>query len=519
MLEVSQAFTDAIVAPARRTTARVTFDITDITAAEDADVSVTSESIISRAYQLSNRKRDRPKYATFEPGYWRLDGSFVIPPKPEDEGFEVGWYSQELCDENGVFATPQVVDFAFSEPHSSVGLTVDFDLPVGECAEDFDIETYDGNNILLKKVEVRGNTEAHYVADEPFENYSRIRVTIFSWCVSFRRAKVVEVSFGVVRVYDDNNLVNLSLVEELSLTAETVPANELKFTVDNANKEFNILNPEGSYKFLQERQIALLELGVEIAPDEYEYVGMGRYYLTDWQSDEGSLTTTFTARNLIDFLPSAEVESLTPITQSLKDLAEDVLQTIGVKRYILDSVLESIQTAGLYNNVTYRELLQMIAIAGQCVLYVDRDDTLRIERSAEGPSAAMIDFDNTYQEPQIKLDRLVSKVAVNYYSDPETVAGAYVATGSTDGGITLKVENTLINSQNHAQSVAEWLLAESQRRALYEINWRQNPAMECGDLVDVEDSFGANRQNRITAQEFEYAGYLKGKTKTRGVLP
>lgn len=519
MVGTSTEFNQAIHAPSRRTAARVTFDISDITAADDAQVAVTGESIISRVSQLTNKKRNRPRYATFEPGYWKLDGSFVLPPKQEDEGFEVGWYSEGLCDEDGVFGTPQVMGFSFSVPHSSVGLTIDFDTPTDEYATEFDVVAYDGGNGVLKTIEVRDNTESHCIIEEPLIDYRRIEVTTRKWCKPYRRAKVVEVSFGVVRVYEDDKLIRLNLLEEISPTSETVPANELKFVVDNSSREFNILNPQGSYKFLHERQVVIVELGLKIAPNVFEYIGMGYYYLTDWQSDEGSLTTTFTARNLIDFIPDAEVENLVPATTTLHDLAVQVLTEAGIVKYTLDPVLETISTAGVYRRATYRQLLQMVAVAGQCVMYVDRNDVLCIERLSTGASRGIIDFDNAYQEPQIKLDRLVSKIEVNYYSDVDTVTGTHTATGLVDGGATLKVENTLISTQAHAQTVAEWILAESQQRAIYEVNWRQNPALECGDWVDIEDSYGANKQSRITQQEFEYAGYLSGKTKSRGVLP
>src|SRR5690606_4435466 len=104
-----------------------------------------------------------------------------------------------------------------------------------------------------------------------------------------------------------------------------------------------------------------------------------------------------------------------------------------------------------------------------------------------------------------------------YYNGIDPI-GTYTATSSISGGSTLKVENSLINSQSHAQEVAEWLLSESMKRALYDITWRQNPALEALDIVTVEDAYGANKPSRIISNEFEFAGYLSGKTKTKGAI-
>src|SRR5690606_27655624 len=110
----------AVYAPSRSVKAEVTFDFSDVTAAEDATETVTSEAEISRKEQLTDRIRERPAYATFEPDYWRLDGSFVVAPKLPEPDFQVGWYSSAFSSSGGTFSSPQVMQFTFADPHSSV---------------------------------------------------------------------------------------------------------------------------------------------------------------------------------------------------------------------------------------------------------------------------------------------------------------------------------------------------------------------------------------------------------------
>lgn len=519
MIQTSPAFKTAVYAPSRRTSGRVTFDISDVTAAEDATETVTSEAEISRKDQLTNRVRDRPAYATFEPDYWRLDGSFVLPPKRDEPGFEVGWYSGAFSSADGAFSPAQVLDFSFTEPHSSIGLTLTFDTPANEYATDFDIVVYNGSGGVIKSFAVRDNRLSRYVIDrEQLADYRRITVTLLRWCKPNRRAKVTEVSFGVVREYGDDELISLSLVEQLDTTSATVPSSEFKFVVDNSSREFNILNPDGFYMFLQKRQAMVAEIAVETSPGVYEWVDMGTYYLFDWQSDEGALTTTFTARNRIDFIPAVEIEKLSPQSTNLRDLALYVLGLAGIKNYRLDPALASVTTQGMYRKQSYRQLLQNIAVAGQCAMFGSRDDFINIVRLSTGAPVDTIDFDNIYNEPQINLEKLVSRVEVNYYSSVDTAAGTVVLSGSEPDGATLKIENTLINTQAHAQAVANWIMAEANKRALYDVNWRQNPALECNDTVTIEDAYGANKISRITYQEYTYAGYLAGKTKSKGSI-
>lgn len=518
MIEVSPEFKQAVYAPARRSAARVTFDISDVTASDDATVTVSSEAEISRKDQLHNQKRDRPAYATFEKDYWRLDGSFVLPPKRSEPGFEVGWYSDVFSGANGVFPSVQIMDFTFTQPHDSLGITITFDSPANEYATDFDIEVYNSAGGIIDSFQIRGNDKSRYVLDrEQLYQYRRIKITLLKWCKPGRRAKVTEVSFGVVREYSDDSLIKVNLLEEIIPTSATVPSNELKFVVDNSSKEFNILNPNGFYKYLQERQAAVVEMGVEVSPNVFEYVGMGYYYLIDWQSDEGSLTTTFTARNRIDFIPGIEIENLTAKSTNLYDLCLSVINLAGIKNYRIDQALRSITTNGIYKKMTYRQLLQNIAVAGRCAMFVGRDDFLNIVRIGKTKAVDNITFDNVYREPQIRLDKLISRVEVNYYTGTEP-AGTYVQTTNAEGGSTLKVENTLINTQAQARDVAQWIMSESQIRALFDISWRQNPALECGDTVAVEDSYGVHSESMIVRQEYEYQGYLSGKTRTKGAI-
>ena len=93
--------------------------------------------------------------------------------------------------------------------------------------------------------------------------------------------------------------------------------------------------------------------------------------------------------------------------------------------------------------------------------------------------------------------------------DPSIPAGELAST--------LKVDNTLINGSAVATSVASWILAENNKRKLYNINWRQNPAFETGDVVTVEDDYSVDDDTTITRQEFNFAGYLSGSSNSKGV--
>lgn len=616
MITVSEGFKKAVYAPTRKIVGKVAFEILDNKAYNNTKI-VSSEAEISLKEQLSDKSREMScKIASFEKDYFKLDGSYCLPHRPNKiDKLQTGWWSEVLSEEYGTFKYYQTLEFLFKEEISSVGLTIYFDTLSNEYCRNFDITFYDINNMVLKEENIIDNLDSKYTLESPINNYVRIVITLKKWCKGYRRAKVVEVDFGIVKEYMDDKLIKMNLVEEVSIINNTLPSNEIKITIDNSNKEFNILNPNGSYKYLKEKQEIKSYLGLELENKVIEYIPLGIHYLKEWQSDEMALTATFTARDIIDVLEQENYKFATLGDMNLYDFAKNVLDNAGVT-YEIDENLKEIFTNGYIPIVSFRTALQYIGIVGKCAIYQDRiNDKLILKQFktlnegssyllfcsddifcgmitpevADGYDIKNITLDNMYSEPKIKLDSQVGAIEMvvsSYNGESEeeellninadiqgeetvflelkdkiygnhniSVTGAIEwsfignysngclikikASGSVNikiighklvitkntytlrdpkvkGGITLKIDNPLINTPRVAKDVAEWVFAESKLSAMYEINWRQNPALECTDFVIIEDGFGEKKQSRITKQEFVYQGYLSGKTESEG---
>lgn len=687
LIQTSDEFKKSVYAPSRMTKAKVRFEILDTEAFKDNTKAATGEALISRLNQVTNkiRKMDN-KYAVFEKNYFKLDGSFILPPRSNEMiNSELGWWSNTLCNDEGFFDPYQVLEFNFTKEHSSMGLTLYFDILNEECASDFDIDIFDQSGNTIKHESIINNKDFRYIYICQLAGYTKIIITIKKWCKPYRRAKVVEVDFGIIKEYEDNTLINMNLIQELDLTSSTLPADEFKFTVDNSNKEFNVLNPQGFYAFLQQGQEVFTEIGVELDSGEVEFIQVGKYYLKDCQSDEGALTTTFTARDLLDSLSNDEIESSTVRDITLYDMAVEVMEASGIEDYVLSDNLKLIHTNGLYQKISYRNLLQLIAVAGMCIVYTDSFGTLhmkqlvsaktvidsvdvtseassisnkdqvinnvinpsfkvatfeksrfKLDGSFSIPSEDMssyevgwlsgelcdsdgafqneqvltinllkehsstnlqvlfdtlnneyaqqfsiraydandnliineaivngssqfsyqnnslassrkievaiskwsrgigrakisetgfdlpvgnITFDNVYSKPKITLSQAVKAVEVTYYPTDLNTKAIYTAY-NTDlkDGATLKVNNSLINTEADAINVAEWILKENDQIATFAVDWRQNPSLSLADTIAIENGYGTNHIVTITKQEYNYEGYLNGKTEAKGVI-
>lgn len=541
-MRVSNLFKSNIYATERTMQAKVSFELLDIEAYEDASFTVSSEAEISRLSQAINKIRDMShKYGTFERDYFLLDGNTYLPPKENVGDSELGWWSNNICGADGVFTVNPTMEFNFTEPHSSIGLTLTFDKQANEYASDFKIEVFDAVNAVIVSETISGNANPIYYFEEPLDNYKRILITIIKWANPNRRARLVEVDFGVVREYTGEKLISLKILEEMDLLASTVPSNEMQFVLDNSDQFFNILNPDGVYRFLKPNQEMTAEIGLLIGEQKYEWIPMGKYFLTDWTVEEGAMTSTFIGRDLFTKIDLMEYTTLLQNT-NLYDLAVDIFTEAEIERYEIDDSLRDIATNGFQEKIKTREALQMIAIAGRSIVRQGRDGAIIIEQFEElayesgyitwtgqefaGPATIptvnidytfqSIDFENAFEIPKITLAKQVNNLVFTIYPTGTASYEVKFINSAVDEGIGYQINNPLINSETVAAEISEWMFREYNFIADYRANWRQNPALECGNIILIEDNFDTKRKGRITKQEYNFAGYLDGITEAKG---
>lgn len=234
-----------------------------------------------------------------------------------------------------------------------------------------------------------------------------------------------------------------------------------------------------------------------------------------------------------DYIPKAAV--------NLYDLAVDLMVKAKLTKYEIDETLKDIPTEGFKEKQTFRKALQCIGLASKSAVYQNRSGVITVKPFEildqdtsyiyfagpdmitgmvsptvySGYDMLNITFDNVFKEPQIKLDKLLQSITMTIHTGGTKEEHIFYNAENSEG-VNFKCDNPLINTIERAQEVAQWVIDESNLRALYQVNWRQNPALECGDIVLIEDSFGAEKQSRITKQEYNFSGYLSGRTDTKG---
>lgn len=400
---------------------RVVFELIDVDAAEDAAPTATSEAEISKLTQTHNRVVEmEKKLAALEQNYFLLDGSFLLPD--ETDNGEVGWWSGEISDSNGVFVVPQVLEFAFTEPQSSIGFTVVFDERADQYASDFTIEVFDPSDLLVASDLVVGNTLSRYISETPVDGYQRVRITLTKTHLPYRRVRVSEVVFGIIQNWDKDNATRLNLLYEISPTMENLPSNELSVTIENTDHKYNMINPQGIYKYLQQGQGLNVEIGASDKRENLEYVNMGRYYFTNSTAEDSSMTAQITAHDQFYSLDRGLYRKGLNTTDTVQNIVSDIITDSGLSLTI--SMPANIASRVIGRNipvVSHREALRMVAQAAMSCCYIDREGVLKFSELAETTPVDALDSDNLYAPAKVGVSEYINVAEVAYYKfrDPD----------------------------------------------------------------------------------------------------
>jgi hypothetical protein len=211
-------------------------------------------------------------------------------------------------------------------------------------------------------------------------------------------------------------------------------------------------------------------------------------------------------------------------SRTLYDLAEKVLiaadlplNNDGTVKWVIDESLKSITTTAPLPRDTLANCLQVIANAGECVLYQDRSGTLRVEPLKFDVTDYKINLFNSYSKSEITVAKPIKQVSVKVYSYTKgdngvesTATEVVVGVGTT--GETIVVDNPLITDNARASAIGEWIGANMGNRMTLDSLWRADVRLDALDIVTNENSYNTNNV-RMTDVEFKFNGAFRGTGK------
>lgn len=554
----------------------VRFEVINHDAQNEAEADAQEDVQISRIDQITNRNSDVLDFASFEPEGWILDGSKAIPPRPDEmPEAEIGLVMPCMSDEDGYYSTPQVITLTTQGAYNLLAVTLDFGF---SSAADFIIDLYNGAN-LIHHHEVAGNKARRYLMRQAVDDVTKAIVTITRSSVPFRKARLVEFSFGVSLLYDKSTSDSLSITEIIDPLNERVPASNMRLVVDNFSRDFNLFDPTGLYAYFQDRQEIRPRIGAQMDDGSMGYVPMGRYYLQRPQLKGNLAKLELGAVNLLGVLAESTYTKGVYKTASLAEFAQDIADDAGVSVECPESWANTTMAAFI-PSVSHAEAFRMLAQATGTLLRVNRDDeivfreigqevletfsdadyktggfspsdddivnTVQVEATsfsisgeieelakAEGAGVHCLKYDaSTQQTASVTNGSLVS---AQYFADNaivEITGGGVTVSGKkiTSSKSTVTATSAQPNERQYvyevkgqpfiqpanAQAVAGYYLGmKALRRKTVKVQYRGYPYIETGDLVSFEAGAMETGAFIVTKNELKLGGGMTGVLESR----
>ena len=349
-------------------------------------------------------------YATAEEDFSKVDGSMYFLPK-QNAGFT--YYN------NGIVTNALLgaVKITFNG-HTGLdikGLTIDF----GE---------YYPTAFTIENESVKynyTNDKRLFVTEDVFNGTSYIIIKPISMVNGNGRLRINKINFGIVDSFSNVEVISYSLNEFVSPTAETLPSKDVEIIIDNQDSYYNPDNPTSALSYLELGQEVKVAFGYDVKGDgNIEWLPEMLTYLKGWSAND--VQAQFVCTDLFDSMEGTYYKGLYREQGiSLHSLAEDVFEDAGfdTSRYYIDPYLKDIFVCNPIPPVKHSEALQIIANAGRCALYDDRDGRIHLQASFVPDMEAVSNNETKYSMVENVLSNKGKKFYGEASNDFTTVDG------------------------------------------------------------------------------------------------
>lgn len=381
----------------------IEYNAVDVTAKSDSEYSSSDIQNFANINNLKKNKMIETKYATLEKNFTVLDGK----SKFIDNDVNVAYWSNSMSDENGEFENAPSLTINFvNEVHSSIGLTLTFSQY--SYPTELTITYYNSQNSeLSSRTFYPDNYE--YFCEQIVANYKKIVIEFKKTMHPYRYIKLNSIVYGKLVEFTGEMLVSANLVESVDMLSDEISINTLDFTLYSNDDSFNILNPQGMFKTLQERQIIN---AYKVQNNEEKE--MGTFYLDSWKSENDN-KMKFSAIDLIGILDKSEFLGGIYTNITLENIIEEIMTSANIEStsYEIENSIKNIELSGYIPICTHREALQFVLFTVGALANCSRSDKINIYTIDSETEPIVITKENTLKGTRkIEQGQIVTGVSV-----------------------------------------------------------------------------------------------------------
>ena len=372
------------------------------------------------------------KYARLEQDYMQLDGSFILPNRSNNE------YMEFLG--NGTNCS---LTFYFSpgkNSYSNKKMKILFD---GGYATSFTVDSYLGDYLMttyrLVEEKTYTNDKEAIVIDIPTlgnsQNSKKITITINSWSNN-QLPKIKKIMSNENMILDSDDIVDMKMLEQTDLRGLDVPAGDFSITLDNYNRQYNILDPNNILNQLKKDDSIITYLGLSIN-GAYEYVPVGGYRYSNYRENsnktielnfDSAVARNLTHNPLLYDSPETPAEVAYYLFEDRYDDRTDYIDYTGnlpAQYYTYSSRQEQQQEALLFYNMSVKERRvddEQFYSYYSGIKY-NGVRLFNIDSLNQGVENYTISLNEQIKNPEFNKATKTKKVRFNYYTFSSTTSG------------------------------------------------------------------------------------------------
>lgn len=447
------------------------------------------------------------RYSTGEPNLTVLDGSCGIVPSSPPYG-TTGFLSAEIFDDS---SHPVIRLELPSENKSSIpGVSICWSTAFNEYATDFSVSAYLGAK-KLKTVTVNGNKSIRSDVEVELSGFDAVELEVLKWCLPDRRVRVEQVKIGRYLVFDKTKILSYSHSSARDPISGQLSQESISFSLDNSDRTWDSVNPQGIYKYIYERQPVTVRYGMDV-DGKTEWVSGGMFFLSEWSVPANSIEASFQARDAFLYLSSTKYTGRKYGT--LYEMCYDALELLEADEITFDisDELKDYSTDITSDESTYHnsDILQLAANAAGMALYQTRDGVIKINRVYEADTSnPVLDIPvlNNYSWPEITFAQnmlnVVTTVGNATYAYPENPSGKGVSQTLSNVMLT---KDILAKSRN-ALTESYGVLSNRRKASL---TYRASPTIDALDTVKIHHQFNYDAVLLATNVKYTFNGCFKG---------
>jgi hypothetical protein len=387
---------------------QASLEMIDRSVESDATVTTSGETPFSTGVFDKAHECD---YITFEKNFFEVGSNLRIAP--DSNYLKNGYVSSVISDENGVFQEIPVIEFEFLKSRNFVAMTYQF-------AQAYPTKirvTYYLDGVQQGQFITTPDDINYLDVDNHIYDCDRITFEFLGLSEPNRRLRIARMIFGYEKKFEMKDIISVDHTSSVDPISSSLSYEKLALKVSNLDKDYNPDNPQGTWVHFANGQPLSIRYGVKI-DDRIEWVEAGQLLLSDAPTVDGD-TANFEAVDVLSTLTNVYYKGMWyPEGRLLCDLAVDVFNDAGITNYYLPGSLMDVRTMTPLPMISHRECLQLIANAGQCILYTNNQGTIVFEEQTynDKPVDFYLDFTKMFNKPVVKKTEKLKSVDVTVHS-------------------------------------------------------------------------------------------------------